>query len=81
MAEIRGCGKPEPELLYEEANRLVEEITTTSDEHCGDPFLSRPSYRTRSLLCKDCAVHQGVIYGPDAPLRGHHPTQLPKSEA
>jgi hypothetical protein len=61
MGEIRGCGKPEPALLYEEANRLVEEITTTSDAHCGDPFLS-PAFGPPSiLLCKDCAVRQGVI--------------------
>jgi hypothetical protein len=61
MAEIRGCGKPEPELLYEQSNRLVEDLTTTSDEHCGDTFLSPPFGPPSILLCKDCALRRGVI--------------------
>jgi len=62
MVQIQGCRKPAPEFLYVEPNDLVEGITATSDEYCGDRFESPPLGPHSIFLCKDCAVRQGVIY-------------------
>ena len=62
MTQIRGCGAPEPKVLYLSESNHVQEITTSDIDYCGDLFVPTPLAPRSILLCEECAVSQGVIY-------------------
>jgi hypothetical protein len=58
--KMRGCGKPNADYLYRQGAPEAEMLSTPAFDPCGHPFMSPPFGPPSILLCRECAVKNGV---------------------